>query len=474
MAKIAGMMSIGKRSMMNAQAALHTVGHNIANKNTEGYSRQRVELQTNEPVSIGNNRFGTGAKASAVTRIVNPQLERQIGNENSALGLLNGQQEGMIRVEQVYNEQLVDGLNSSVSKFFNSFRELANNPESMATRTLVAESANFMAKDFTRVNSNLGEVRKDLDQQISVHVNEVNEMSKEIASLNEKIQIVELSGGQPNDERDRRDLLLKNMGERINIRWAEGSNGMVTITAGNSAVLVVGRDHKNLGVSSTPASGNKAEGSFDVTYDGEHPDRPITVTNQMKGGNIGGLIKVRDEFITEMIDGLDQMSYEITTKVNEFHSQGFNNYNQQGTLFFDQPFSAKDASKEMAVAQDLLDDSAKIATAAQAFSPGDNSVANMIADLQYDKFMGDGQYTIDEFYNTTVGKVGVFSSRIMNEVETQKNVVSQLKNIRESISGVSLDEETAQMIEFQKHFDASARLIKTADEMLETVINLKR
>lgn len=473
MAKISSMLDIGKRTMMNSQAALHTVGHNIANKNTDGYSRQRVETQTNEPIGAGNLRFGMGAKASAVTRVVNPQLEKQIGNEMGSLGYLTGQQEGMIRVEQVYNEQLVEGLSSTIGKFFNSFRELSNNPESIASRTLVTETANFMAKDFVRVNDNLDEVRKDLDSQISVQVTEVNQISREIANLNEKIQVVELSGSNANDERDRRDLLLKNLGEKLNIRWAEGQNGMVTITAGNSAILVAGRDHRELSVASTPADGNKAEGSVDILYNGENKV-PVSVTKQFSGGQVGGLLKVRDEFISDLNNGLDEMAYSISQKVNDLHLVGYDGYNKQGGFFFKPAFEVKDASRSMAVHQTILDDSSRIAIAGNINSPGDNTIANMISDLQYKKIVGNDTATLDEHYNSIVGRVGVFSNRIIGEVETQKNVVNQLKNIRESISGVSLDEETAKMIEFQKHFDASARLIKTADEMLETVINLKR
>lgn len=474
MAKISSMMDIGKRAMMNSQSALHTVGHNIANKNTEGYSRQRVEVQTADAVGEGNLRFGTGAKMSAVTRIVNPQLEKQIGNEKNALGFLNGQNEGMVRVEQVYNEQLVEGLNSSISKFFNAFRELSNNPENMASRTLVGETANYMSSDFNRAHDQLVNIRKDLDQQIAVHINDVNEMTHEVATLNEKIQAVEMTGAHANDERDTRDQLLKKLGEKINIRWAEGKDGQVTITAGNTAVLVSGRDVRELAVAGTPAAGNKGEGNFDILYQA-NPGTTVNVTSQITGGQTGGLIKVRDEFIHEMLGGLDTMASSIGRQVNEFHSSGYNAYNQTGVPFFHIPGGDEKAAQSIKVSSEILNDSAKIAVAGNPNAPGDNSIANLISDLQFKKFMGpEGNSSIDEFYNATVGRVGVVSHRLQSEADTQQNIVNQLTNIRESISGVNLDEETTKMIEFQKAYDASARLIRTADEMLETVLNLKR
>ena len=242
MSKIHGMMDVGKRSMMNSQTALQTTGHNIANKSTEGYSRQRVELQTAEPTGLGNQRIGNGSKTASVTRTNNPFLEKQIGKETSNLGYLGGKADAMTRVEQVYNEQTNKGLNSFVTDFFNSYRELSNNPESLATRTQVKETAQALTQDFKRMNNQLTEIRRDIDQQVTTNVDEVNQMTSEIAKLNEKVQLVQNEGGPANDERDRRDLLIKKLGEKINIRWAEGSDGNVTITAGNSAVLVAGND----------------------------------------------------------------------------------------------------------------------------------------------------------------------------------------------------------------------------------------
>ncbi|MEK7356024.1 MAG: flagellar hook-associated protein FlgK, partial [Bdellovibrionota bacterium] len=260
MSKIHGMMDVGKRSMMNSQTALQTAGHNIANKSTEGYSRQRVELQTAEPLGIGKLRIGMGAKSGGITRTNNPYLEKQIQKEQAGLGYLEGKADAMTRVEQIYNEQMNKGLNQFQTDFFNSFREFANNPESLATRTQVKETADFMTKDFKRVNVQLTEIQRDLDQQVAVQVESVNELTKQIAQLNEKVQMVEAGGAPANDERDRRDLLIKQLGEKINIRWAEGDDSNVTITAGNSALLVTGNEAKTISVQSTPESGAKGEG----------------------------------------------------------------------------------------------------------------------------------------------------------------------------------------------------------------------
>ena len=473
MSKIHSMMDIGKRSMMNSQTALQTSGHNIANKSTEGFSRQRVEIQTNVPVGQGKLRYGMGSKTAAVTRINNPYLERQIGNERSLSGFHDGKTEAMARVENVYNEQQNKGLNQFVADFFSSVQELANSPESLATRTQVRETADFLTKDFKRVNTQLKEITRDLDQQITSQLDEVNGMTKEIASLNEKIQAVELSGGHANDERDRRELLLKQVGDRINIRWAEGADTTVTVTAGNTALLVAGYDAKTLEAKGTPENNTKGEGAVDIFYFNKDKGEPVNVTSQIVGGRIGGTLEVRDKVVTELLGDVDKMAYSFAANMNEVHRGGFNAYNETQMDFFELPTGVHNASANLKVSAEILDDVARIATAGSPGSPGDPRIATKMARLQQSKTMG-GEATFDEFYNSVVGKVGVQARRAETASNTQKDIVKQMNNLRESISGVSLDEEATKLIEYQKSFDASARLIRTADEMFDTVLNLKR
>jgi flagellar hook-associated protein 1 len=472
--KIHGMLDVGKRSLANSQTALQTVGHNIANKSTEGYSRQRVEIQSNVPIgSEAKVRIGMGAKASNITRVNNPFLEKQIGREQSNLGFINGKMDALTRVEQVYNEQMNKGLNHFMTDFFNSFRELATNPESHAPRQMVKETADFLTKDFKRVNTQLKEIQKEVDFQIATQINEVNEFSREIAELNEKISMVEVSGANANDERDRRDLLIKKLGEKVNIRHAEGKDGMVTITAGETALLVAGTEAKKLSVDSTAETETKGDGNYDVFYHNSKTATPMKITGQLKGGSIGGLLEVRDQTIGELLNDNDTLAYSLATAVNDAHRLGVDGTNKFGYNFFEQPMQVRHAATNLKVSGEILENPARIASAAAQSSPGDNRVANYISNLQFEKIMPSGS-TIDDFYNGVVGKVGVVTQRADLAQKSQSDILKNLVNVRESISGVSLDEETTKMIEFQKSFDASARLIRTADEMFDTVLNLKR
>ncbi len=470
MAKIHALMDVGKRGMMVSQSALQTTAHNIANKSTEGYSRQRVDVVTNPPVDDGNFRIGTGSNIGSINRVNNPWLEKQIEREGAQMAFLQGQSDSMQRVESVFNEQAVKGLNNSMSEFFNSFRDLANSPESTVARTMVRDNANNMIKSFQNMDGQIDAVTSDLNQTIKSGVVEANGMVKEIAQMNQKIQEVELARGTiANDERDRRDLLVKKLAEKVNITYGEDpKTGMVNITAGQTAILVAGTSSSEL--STRDDSLNRTQITYELSKGGTRVD----LTDQFKKGSLGGAISFRDGLVSDLKSELNELSYNIANEVNNSHTEGFDRYNSEGVHFFNLPADGNYAVADLSVNKAIVDDVGRIAAASKPNAPGDNTVANLIQSLQFKRVMGGGQATFDDFYNSKVGQIGVATQSAVHGLEVQKNIMDQLSSTRESVSGVSLDEEATKMIEFQKAFEASARVIKMADEMFDTVLNLKR
>lgn len=473
--RISTAMGVGQRAMMNSQSALHTISHNIANKNTEGYSRQKTETFTNFPYGAGKLRIGSGARAASIQRVNNPYLERQLANEKSSLGYLQGRAMGLGQLEQVYNEQANEGLNISMAKFFNSFRELSTNPESMAKRLAVKESADLLTRDFSRVSQQLKDVRKDSNSSIAIVINDINSITEEIAALNSQIQKVEIGGGFANDERDRRDLLVKKLGELTDIKWAEGDDRTITVSlGGNNAILIAGSEAKVLEAVPTPAKGSKVEGDYDIIYHQHEYAEPLVITELVKGGKLGGLIEVRDGEVQEFQNNIDMMAYEIANRVNDVHAQGYNAYNQTGVTFFNTVDSLEGAAEKMRINATVLGDVGNIVSGMDPNSPGDNRIANMIGELQYTKSLKEGTVSIDEYYNGMIAELGLRTEKANHLAENQDGIVRQLESFRESYSGVNVDEEVANMIEWQKQFDASARIIRTADEMMDTVLNIRR
>jgi flagellar hook-associated protein 1 FlgK len=469
MPKIHSMMDIGKRSMMNSQTALQTVAHNIANKTTEGYSRQRVDLRAAPPVGEGRLQIGMGSRAAQVTRVNNPFLDKQVQKETHMMGFYNGQSEALARVEGIFNEQGMKGLNQYMADFFNSFRELSNNPESTTSRTVVKEAAEALVKDFQRVDSQLVRVQEEINTAVKSQVNEINKMAQELAVLNEKISMVEVQGAPANDERDRREVLLKQLNEKIDIRTAEGDNGMVTVSTAGNAILVSGYDAMELGTYSDPKSGQ-----LEILYKGNGSNANLKITDRIKGGELGGSLAVRDQVVPDLLNKVDEIADRLANEVNRIHLQGFDRGGRTGNIFFTFEKGEGTAARNIQLADGIREDVNRIAAAARLNAPGDNTTANVISQLQYKQVMDGGVATLDDYYNSQVGKIGVIVSRANKMKEAQGNIVQQVNTLRESVSGVSLDEEATKMLEFQKMFDASARVIKTADEMLDTVLSLKR
>ena len=470
MAKIHGLLDVGRRSMAVSQSALQTTSHNIANKSVEGFSRQRVDVLTNPAVGDQQSRIGTGAKLGGITRANNPFLEKQIEREGSNLAFLDGRSGALQRLESAFNEQTVKGLSNSMSEFFNSFRELANNPESLTSRTVVRDNANAMIRTFQDTSRQLDSVTSELNNTIQTGVSDVNGYVKEIAQLNDKIQSVEITGASANDERDRRDVLVKKLSEKIDISYAEDSkSGMINITAGKTGVLVAGTSSAEL------KTATNSDNQTQIMYELSDKGTQVDITDQFKRGALGGALELRDGMVSDLRDGLTELSYNIASEVNNAHVEGFDRYSKQGVSFFEIPKDGSFDISELKVNDAITKDVGRIAAASKPNAPGDNTTANVIHSLQFKKVMGEeGTFTFDDFYTSKVGQVGVANQKAIAATDSQKNIVDQIKNVRESISGVSLDEEAQKMIEYQKAFEASARIIRMADEMFDTVLNIKR
>lgn len=471
MAKIHGMMDIGRRAMALNQSAIQTTSHNITNKSTDGFSRQKVDFQTNPSVGEGRYQIGTGVRMANITRVNNPWIEKQLEGENSNFSRLDQKNQALLRLEATMNEQNVKGMNNAISSFFNSFRELANTPESAVARTQVREAGIGLVKQFQDAHRQISEVKVDMNKNIEYAISEVNALAKEVSKTNEKIQQIEINGSDTaNDERDHRDMLLKKMSEKIDITYAEDAKtGMMNVTAGKSAVLVAGTSFSQLKTTTAP------NGSMMVMHELSAGGTQIDITDRFTKGKVGAALEVRDVTTQSMLDSLTELAYNVSNEVNRAHREGYDRQNMVGINFFElvdstQPFSVDNLS----VSSDIQKDVSRIAAASKPNAPGDNTVANLIHNLQGRRLMDDGKYTYDDFYNAKVSEIGILTQRSTSELDSQRNTLEQLQNIRESISGVSLDEEAAKLIEYQKSFEASARLVTTADEMFDTILNLKR
>ncbi|GEA14914.1 flagellar hook-associated protein 1 [Moorella sp. E308F] len=455
------------RGMQAQQRGIYTTAHNIANANTEGYTRQRVVLATLPayPVPSMNHpggqgwQIGTGVDSQETRRMRDEFLDTQIRRETGTLGQWEQIQDVLEQVEIVFNEPSDTGLSTLMSQFWAAWQELSKYAESSPVRTTVVETANALAEAFNHSAAQLETIKNDIDQTIELKVKEINSLAQQIADLNGQIKNIVTVGDQPNDLLDQRDLLLDRLGKMIDFTVTTSSNGTITITLGGGGNLVEEVD------GSTTIHKLQSSGS-DVSWVEEDTQPPLTISN----GELFGLQKVKSEVETYLTN-LDTLAGELATAVNNEHKKGVDLSGTGGEDFFVAEDGGSITAANIQVNPNIQADVTKIAAATAGGGPGDGSIALAIAQLQHKLIPSLSNATFDDYYKNFTAKLGVDAHEAVRMTTNQGVLVDQLTNRKESISGVSLDEEMANMIQYQRAYEAAARMITTLDAMLDKIIN---
>jgi flagellar hook-associated protein 1 FlgK len=459
--------------MVAAKAQMATTSHNISNANTDGYSRQRVQQAADAAVPHGQrNLIGQGTLLSRTERINDSYVEKQIRNASRDLAHMEEKDLALRQTEDIFNEMGGEGLNRLVAKFFNDFRKLANEPNNEAVRQSVRESSQSMVNDFKRLRSQVEDVRDHIDSRIEGFTREMNSLAEQVKDLNIKIKIRENGGAQANDLRDQRDTAFKKLASFVDVTMHPDKDGAYNIDIRGVGPLVNGPNAEKFMVDRTPATEDgKPENALTIRTTASASN---DVTHTIRGGKLGALVEVRDQTLSTIQKRLDEMAVMLTDSVNAIHQEGYTRNGVRGVNFF-KPIGVKTGASEfMSLSDEVASDSNNIAAAAIADSPGDNRIAVAIASIQGMKIMDGGKSSVDDFYNSIVSDVGIVSGRNRENINQQKDITMQLGKIRDQISGVSIDEETANLMQFQHSFDASAKVIQIADECLKTVLDLRR
>lgn len=487
---MADLLGIGKTGLFASKKALEVTGHNLSNVNTEGYSRQKVMQSTAIPISTGGFIQGTGVKIDGINRINDEFIDKRLNTALSSSKFYDARNEHLDQIESIFNEVDNEGLNQILNKFFNSFRELANQPENETIRSVVRDNAGMVVKDFHRIRETLDLQAQNIDRKITTSVSEVNQILSHIADLNGKIATIEAQQGESGDLRDQRDLALKDLSEHFKIHTYMDEKNRFVITAQGIGTLVTGLHNQELAVISKNKeySSNNMNGSVEVVL----KDRPSqTVTNKFQSGSLASIIKVRNEDLRKLQDDVDGIAFQFASSVNSIHRQGFVNRTiaigpdgspvqldgkglTTGLDFFAQPLSKDNAAGSIDLSEPVKSDLSNIAAALAPNAPGDNRVAIAISKLQHERIAGEDNVTLEEKYLQTIGNIGLETGKARLDAEQANGLLAQATSIRERLTGVSIDEETANMVRFQHAYEASAKIMQAADEMFKTVLELKR
>ncbi len=468
---------------------MSTTSHNIANVNTEGFSRQEVRNETGVTISEGDINFGTGTNIQSIKRGHDELVEKKLNSATSSHKFNEERSTQLGHIEELFNEVNSEGMNKILNRFFNSFRELASRPEDETVRGLVRENSKIVVEDFHRLNDQVEHIRSSINKKITLVTDDINMITKNIALLNVDIAALEVTGGEASDLRDRRDVALRTLAEYFPVSAYYDEKSRFVVNAEGFGTLVCGDQEQELMTGNRIPEGAAADQkpTLEIYFKSRHSE---PISNKFKSGALGGLFKSRDEDLKKVETEVDQLAHGLVQATNAIHRRGWANKPVPvdettgmpmpglagspvtGLNFFKEPLSVKRAAEYIQLSDEVSADVNNIAAGFEPNKPGDNRVAIALSKLQHEKVLGGGSTTFEESYLKTVGHVGMQQAKAKIETEQTGGILAQARSIRERISGVSLDEETANMVKYQNAYEASAKVIKASDEMFKTVLGI--
>ena len=471
-------LNIGYKGLAAQQRALDVTSHNIANANTPGYTRQDVIMEASPANKVLEGYIGTGVNITNFRRIKEDFIDIQMRTENKALGEWETKDHITSKLEVVFNEPSDSSMRSVLDQFWEAWQTLSKNPESVAARTNVMQRGITLTDTFNHMDTHFVDLQSDINKGIGLKVNEINTQARQIRDLNLQIMKAEAGGQTANDLRDKRDLLLEQLSKNISIDVIEDEFGAVNVSVSGKTLVsraVLGEIRF------------KDDNPLDPTSAALEWYEPISNTAQgsvrLSGGVLKGYFDMRDDVIPNYQDKVSLLAKTIAEEVNTLHRAGFGLDKNTGRNFFTATDPLADFSAQnIQVNPDIVGNTNFIAAAVEVADPddpgadptvyqGDNTNALAIVRLKNKLTMSNGVASFDDFYMSTIGQLGVQGQETHQMVENRGYLIEQLINQRESVSGVSLDEEMTNMIKYQHAYSAAARVITAMDEMLEVLIN---
>ena len=430
------------RGILAQQLAIDVTGHNISNANTVGYTRQRAVLSPTDPYTVpGTTRppqagqLGTGVDVASYQRVRDSFIDIQYRAQAMRQGSATATQDGLSQVEGALREPSDNGLNSLLQRYWSSWQDVSNNPENLATRQSLAQNAASLADGFTSVSSQLSTIKSQTSQSVGFTLDEVNQIGGQVAQLNDAIMKARVTGDQPNDLLDSRDNLLDRLSQLGNVTVTDTTLGQVDISIGGASLVT--------GASSATIA------ETDLT--------------SLTSGKLSGLIKLRDVTIPGYQSKLDTLASTLITATNTQHALGTDLNGNPGGAFF-----TGNSASTIGVNASLVSNPALIAASGNG-QPGNAANALVMAGIRNQTLVGSA--TIDTAYSQLVTQIGSDSQQAQRDKSTADLLVGSLDDRRQSVSGVSLDEEMTNLMRFQRGYQASARAMSAMDEMIDQLIS---
>jgi flagellar hook-associated protein 1 len=467
-----GILGSAQRSLQTQRKGIEVAGNNMANVSTAGYARQRLRIESTTVSSSQYGTEGTGAEAVAVQQLRDSLIDSQIVSEASVSGSLDAQQKALEQMQTKVGQQIdraasstdgtasvsgQNGLSDSLSDLFSSFQSLSAQPTSNEARQSVIDQAQDVVDRFHQISNGIASLNTNFNSSISADVTTANGLLEDIAKLNDGIAKAEAGArGTANELRDARQQKLEELAKFTKVDVSNNDDGTVDVAVSGATLVSAGQLADTLEAYDTGA------GNMGVRT------KTGAAALTMMGGSIQGNMEVRDGALADLKSSMDTLAGALISEVNQIHSAGYASGGTTGADFFTGANAATIAINASVAANPAL-----IQTSGNAGATGDNQTVLALAQLGSKTVTTLNNLTFNESFTRTVTTVGSTLASVKSDIDNQSAVTDLLAKRRDSTSGVSLDEESTDLMKFQKAFQASARVITVVDNMLDTVIGLK-
>jgi flagellar hook-associated protein 1 len=446
------LLGIARDSMVAHAGALDTVGQNVTNANVPGYSRRTAILETR---SLGERNPG-GVNFLGAQRAGDKYARARLVSESGLGGAAEGRFAGVVGLEAS-----LSGLSGSVDAMFSAASTLASSPADTTARRAFLARASQVADDFRGASNALGERRTQILGDASALAGDLNVKLERVATLNTQIKQSEAGGVPANDMRDQRDQLVRELGDGIGVQAIEEPDGQYTLLAAGTS-LVQGGDASSLVVDASAGGDMRVRVK---TASGSMND----VTTRLESGKLAGLREARDVDVPAVQKELDQAAFDFVSSVNAVHTTGYGLDGNTGRPLFTPMASAAGAAAQMRLDPSVANNPSALAASSSAGGlPGDNTIALALGALSQTAMPGGG--TPAARLGGLAAHLGQIQSGAQGAVELRENTLAIAEAVSSQASGVSIEEEMIQLTQFQRGFEASMRVLKVADELLESLV----
>lgn len=445
-------------AMRNFQLSLGTAGHNVSNVNTRGYSRQRVEFAANDPISYyqqGWKELGQGMHISQIGRLRDAYLEKSSNLSNGNLGKFGTAVASLGAVEKVYGEPSDKGIVAALGKFFDSWSALGSNPNDQGARFEVRNAGQVLTDRIRGAWKNFDQQETDQKTRIDAVITNINDLASKVDSLNKAIKAAVTSGQQPADLLDQRDLAVSELSSLVNVQTETFQDGTLAVYAAGFTLV------DSAGTMPFPSTYDAVAGT--VTNG--------TITNPVRSGQLGGLFLGSAELANQK-SRLDTLANTLRTQVNTAHMTGVNGAGTTNIQFFnDVVVPPQTGAIDFDLDPQIKADVNNIMTGTSG-SAGDGGLAHSLAGIRDTTIVALGTKTFNGFMAETVANIASSVSYYTQALNTEQAISDQVNEQIQAVSGVSLDDEMADMVKFQRSYQAAARTLSVFDQMAQDVIGM--